>query len=78
MKDIINQWFHGTIVQSTGEKLKNLRELRSTKYPNGVRVYHDLVADVSSAKAEIFNSDIKSDPNRYRPRVLSISKTVHP
>lgn len=78
MKNLINKWFHGTPVESTGEKLKNLRELRAVKHPNGVRVYNDLVADVLSAKAEIFNSISASVDSNYRPRVLSISKTVYP
>lgn len=78
MKNFISKLFNGKIVESTGDKLSNLKELRSIQHPNGVRVYSDLSADVLAAKAERLNSDVAHDPNRYRPRVLSVSKTIYP
>lgn len=68
MKNFINKWFHGTIVESDATKLKNLRELRATVHCNGVRVYDDLLSEVLWAKMK----------NGYRPKFLSISKTVYP
>lgn len=77
MKELISQWFHGREITSTREKLRNLRELRAIE-SNGVKIYADHVADVLSAKSEIFNNPIEKDPSRYRTRVLSVSKTVLP
>lgn len=78
MKKIITKLFIKKRIVSSGEILNNLKDLRSTRHVNGVRVYDDLVADVLAAKIERLNLYEGSGNGNYMPRTLSIARTVYP